>query len=161
MAPSETAERPTRYFTVAEANAALGRLTAQFGRVMQLRAQLKPLHASFVEAGVRPTLEFARGLDSEQEADSTPTLQRDAALFHALVDTLNEELEAIVEAGVIIKDVEVGLCDFVAQHHGREVLLCWQLGEPEVGYFHEFEAGFAGRRPIAELAAATGAEPIA
>jgi hypothetical protein len=45
-----------------------------------------------------------------------------------------------------------GLCDFYSVMDGREVFLCWRLGEPEVSYWHELDAGFAGRQPLAEHA---------
>lgn len=46
-----------------------------------------------------------------------------------------------------------GLVDFPAELDGREVFLCWRLGEPEVLHWHELDAGFAGRRPLtADLA---------
>jgi hypothetical protein len=140
---------PGRYYTIDEANAALGRLTERFGRVMQARSQLKTLYARFVAAGVTPTFELARGTGEGESGD--PTLQRDAAMFHGLIEVVNDELEAIAAEGVQIKDVEIGLCDWPALHQGREILLCWKLGEPEVGWFHELETGFAGRRPVAEL----------
>ena len=51
--------------------------------------------------------------------------------------------------GVQLKDYERGLVDFPSLREGRVVLLCWQLGEPEViEWWHETEAGFAGRQPL-------------
>jgi hypothetical protein len=142
---------PGRHFTLAEANAAVVGLRERLSRVMQLRTRLKTLHLQFAAAGVRPTVELASGLDVDQTAAATPELTRDAALFHALLATLDEELAAIRTEGCQVKDVEVGLVDWPALHDGREVLLCWRLGEPSVGYWHETEAGYAGRRPVAEL----------
>ena len=45
----------------------------------------------------------------------------------------------------------MGLIDFTGRHKGRDVCLCWKLGEETVGYWHEMDAGFAGRQPIATL----------
>jgi hypothetical protein len=50
-----------------------------------------------------------------------------------------------------VKDIEIGLVDWPAMHEGREVLLCGKYGEREVASWHERDAGFAGRRPVAEL----------
>lgn len=58
---------------------------------------------------------------------------------------LGQELEQL---GVELKDPFQGLLDFRARREGREVCLCWRLGEERVGHWHEVEAGFAGRRPI-------------
>ncbi len=55
----------------------------------------------------------------------------------------------IVELGVQIKDYSRGLIDFPSMRDGQAVLLCWQLGEPErIEWWHEVEAGFAGRKPL-------------
>lgn len=59
-------------------------------------------------------------------------------------DTL-AEIEAI---GVQIKDFEQGLLDFPCLLEGKTVLLCWKLGEKEIGFWHAPEDGFAGRKPL-------------
>jgi hypothetical protein len=75
------------------------------------------------------------------------------------IETLNEQVEAeaaevvrCVEAlqalGVLVKDLDQGLVDFPALRGEEEVLLCWRVGEDEVGYWHGLEDGFAGRRPL-------------
>ncbi len=51
--------------------------------------------------------------------------------------------------GVELKSVESGLCDFPSYRDGREICLCWNLGESAVAHWHELDAGFAGRRPLA------------
>jgi hypothetical protein len=57
-------------------------------------------------------------------------------------------LQQIRELGVVLKDVDRGLCDFPYMKQGRVVYLCWQLGEETIGYWHDVEAGFAGREPL-------------
>jgi hypothetical protein len=57
-------------------------------------------------------------------------------------------LQQIRNMGVILKDVDRGLCDFPYMKNGRVVYLCWHLGEETIGYWHEIEAGFAGREPL-------------
>jgi len=63
-----------------------------------------------------------------------------------------EKLDALVhrilDIGVIIKDINIGLMDFPALKDGREVYLCWQYGEADIAYWHEVEAGYSGRQPI-------------
>lgn len=55
----------------------------------------------------------------------------------------------IAELGIQMKDYSRGLIDFPCWRDGRVVLLCWQLGEPdEIEWWHEVEAGFAGRQPL-------------
>ncbi len=55
------------------------------------------------------------------------------------------ELEA---ADIVVRDPVRGLVDFPAIVDGEEVYLCWMLDEPEVGHWHEPDAGFAGRQPL-------------
>jgi hypothetical protein len=73
-----------------------------------------------------------------------------------LEEELERELEAVAEAvqrlerlGVLVKDAERGLVDFPAlRENGEEVLLCWQVGEDEIAFWHGLEEGFAGRKPL-------------
>ena len=57
----------------------------------------------------------------------------------------------IRELGVQMKGFDTGLVDFPGEIDGRPVLLCWQLGEESVQYWHEENAGFAGRRPLPSI----------
>ena len=70
--------------------------------------------------------------------------EREKALQEAR-DTLAE----MDEIGVQVKDLEKGLLDFPSVMEGQDVLLCWKLGEKEIGYWHTPEDGFAGRKPLA------------
>ena len=53
--------------------------------------------------------------------------------------------------GAEVKDIETGLCDWFGKNGERDVLLCWRFGEPRCAFFHDLDAGFAGRRPVSEL----------
>ena len=142
------------YFTVTEANQQLGDLRALFERVMQLRAQLKTLYQRLDRAGHAPREDDLKGPAGEERDDEeklSPEVTRDLSWFRGLVETLREQVDGIQGTGCLIKDIEVGLVDWPAMHAGREVLLCWRYGEPEVGFWHELHAGFRGRRPVAEL----------
>lgn len=55
------------------------------------------------------------------------------------------------QLGVMMKGLDTGLIDFPGEIDGRPVLLCWQLGEESVRYWHEEDAGFAGRQPLPQL----------
>lgn len=57
-------------------------------------------------------------------------------------------LVALEEAGIVLRDIDRGLIDFPALRDGREVYLCWELGEDEVANWHELESGFSGREPL-------------
>ena len=62
-------------------------------------------------------------------------------------DRLRSYVDELRKLGVELKS-EDGLCDFPSMRDGREIYLCWRLGEPKVAHWHELEAGFAGRRRI-------------
>jgi len=55
-------------------------------------------------------------------------------------------VEKVQEMGCELKDIDQGLIDFRAEREGREVYLCWKLGEPDIRWWHDLEAGFAGRQ---------------
>ena len=65
----------------------------------------------------------------------------------ALEDML-ENLQAIQEIGVIVKDLDLGLCDFPFYLDGRIVYLCWKLGEDKIEWWHEITTGFSERQAI-------------
>ena len=67
------------------------------------------------------------------------------------LDSLNQEIEEIHEEGVVIKDLDKGLCDFPYISNGRTVYLCWKSGETTLQWWHEVEEGFAGRKLLEEL----------
>jgi len=77
---------------------------------------------------------------------------------HELEDVqerLDEEVAGIArcvarihEVGALVKDLDAGLVDFPALRDGEEILLCWRLGEAEVGFWHGLEEGFSGRKPL-------------
>ncbi|HEX6401231.1 MAG TPA: DUF2203 family protein, partial [Actinomycetota bacterium] len=54
----------------------------------------------------------------------------------------------LADRGILLRDPETGLIDFPAERDGRRVFLCWRLGEDDVAWYHEEEAGFSGRRPL-------------
>jgi hypothetical protein len=57
-------------------------------------------------------------------------------------------LEILEESGIVLRDIDRGLVDFPALNDGREIYLCWELGEAEIAYWHELETGFGGRQPL-------------
>ena len=61
---------------------------------------------------------------------------------------LRDALARLQDAEVVLRDLDRGLVDFPAIRDDREVYLCWVEGEDEIGYWHDLEAGFAGREPL-------------
>jgi len=65
-----------------------------------------------------------------------------------LADAAIACVERLEELGVVVKDLDLGLLDFPAEHDGGEVLLCWHVGEDSVSFWHGLDEGYAGRKPI-------------
>jgi hypothetical protein len=119
----------TKTWTVEEANAALPRVRALLERMRAL-----------VAASARAT-EAAE--DRAAGNGQTPATRPDGELV-AAVESLDED-------GIVLRDLRTGLVDFPARlPDGREYLLCWVLGEPEVAWWHWPDTGFAGRRPLTD-----------
>jgi len=131
-----------RYFSVSEANALIPALEVRFGKVMQLRAQLRTSYDALDNAGEPPTAETL------ERRDGPDDLRRLRGRFRALLEALTEELAAVEGLGVAVKDLDLGLCDFLGEREGREVWLCWQYGEKSIAFWHELGEGFGGRHPL-------------
>ncbi len=61
---------------------------------------------------------------------------------------LQKSLEKFEQIGCLLKDIDTGLVDFPTLYRGKEVYLCWKLGEANIAYWHHIEAGFPGRQAI-------------
>ena len=129
-----------RYFTPSEAN--------------ELLAEVRPLAESLVEHrnGMRLAAErrarlTARiagnggDLDPQEPGELDEQFERES-------QAVARAVEGLQRLGLLVKDLDRGLVDFPALHNGEEVLLCWQVGEDEVAYWHGVDEGFAGRKPL-------------
>ena len=63
-------------------------------------------------------------------------------------DVLRRQVEQLHELGCELKDPEKGLIDFLSLRNGREIYLCWHLGEERINYWHSLHSGFSGRKPL-------------
>ncbi|TLY30189.1 MAG: DUF2203 family protein [Nitrospirae bacterium] len=64
------------------------------------------------------------------------------------LEQISENLQVVQEMGVLVKDVDLGLCDFPYLLDGRIVYLCWKLGESEIRWWHEVSSGYRDRQPL-------------
>lgn len=71
--------------------------------------------------------------------------------LEAVVDRLQSFVDELTSIGVELKDYQTGLVDFIGRHQGRDVYLCWKLGEDSITHWHELHTGFAGRLPVSQL----------
>jgi hypothetical protein len=147
---SDESYQPRRLFTVEQANAALPlvrAITADLAKlsreVIERRERLAYLRSGREQKSYGPYSEELAHVEEELEKDG----QR-----------LQEYVEELRHLGVEPKNGPEGLVDFPCEIDGRVVWLCWKLGEPEVLYWHELEAGFAGRQPLVAGSLAGGSE---
>jgi hypothetical protein len=129
-----------RYFTLEEANDALGELRPVAEEMVARRHELVEAQALRAALGAQV---------GGNGGDLTPSdfAEADAELESATM-ALARCVERIQAAGVLVKDLDQGLLDFPALREGEEILLCWHVGEDEIRYWHGLEEGFAGRRPL-------------
>lgn len=142
MATPNPAEAKPKFFTVEEANKALPLVRAIVGdivRQFQVVSEHKQRLVALKNQRRRP-----HGV-IDAYAEETAQSQADLEAEESQLITYVEELARL---GVELKGPD-GLCDFPSLRDGREVYLCWRYGEPRVDFWHEIQAGFAGRQPLA------------
>ncbi len=124
--------RPRRRFTLTEANRSLPLVKRIVADIVQTQQNATQLHAQ------------SELLSGREQQDAQGELQRQ-------VVRLQEYVDELTEIGVELKDYQTGLIDFIARHQDRDIYLCWKLGEDQITYWHELQAGFAGRQPVSLL----------
>jgi hypothetical protein len=124
----------TAYFTLEEARAALREILPWMEEIMTIRDSI-----------LRQQPETWQLVQSSAGNGGSAEASRLVKDF----DRLDKLVHRILDTGAILKDLNRGLLDFPAWREEHEVYLCWQYGEPDLLYWHEVEAGFAGRQPIA------------
>jgi hypothetical protein len=129
-----------RHFTPEEANEALAEVRPLVERMVALRREHVAALARQEELDGR-IRGNGGGIPPAELADTAAEVDREARALARVIDEL-------VERGVEVKDIDVGLVDFPALRLGETVLLCWKLGEDEIGYWHTVDGGFAGRRAL-------------
>lgn len=123
----------TKLFSVSEANALLPQLRILFNRVHAEKERM---------VAMQPELE---GAEKGHVYDwGTPR----GPEYIGILESFHQALKEIEDLGVLIKDFDQGLCDFPHKREGRLVYLCWKLDEEEVAWWHDIDAGFAGRQPL-------------
>ena len=90
-------------------------------------------------------IQLAGGSLVDRSAILSLQSRRDAAAHG-----VQRSLQAANELGVLVKDLDIGLIDFLTRYHDRDVCLCWRLGEDRIRFWHSTEDGFRGRRRIDE-----------
>ena len=122
----------TRRFSVEEANAALSWVSERIERLRNARLALTDEEVREALSEAAPT----NGGGDPGRAVSEAFLE----MRSALMDLQEQE--------IVLRDLDRGLVDFPAEREGRDVFLCWEEGEPEIGYWHDLDSGYGGRQPL-------------
>jgi hypothetical protein len=132
MSEPRPAHLHERHFTVEQANASLASVKPLLQKLRDARDMLtdEEAHAALVDAA--PT--NGGGEAGTQVGEAFLEVRRLLVLLQ--------------EAGIVVRDIDRGLIDFPTIIDDREVYLCWELGEDEVGWWHELDAGYRGREPL-------------
>lgn len=121
-----------RHFTREEANALLPQLSALLTQLREAKDELTDTDAHEALAEAAPT--NGGGEEGRQVGIAFLEVRR--------------LLEIVERAGIVLRDIDRGLIDFPALMDGREIYLCWEIGEDEVGYWHDLEGGYGGREAL-------------
>ena len=121
-----------RHFTLDQANGLIPVIN-------DLMLGLRAAHAEL--ASGRPDGELAQL--AELSGGAWPGRERAEAAV-----TVSLAFESLEELDVLVRDIERGIVDFPTLMDGREVYLCWHVGEPAIVHWHELESGFAARRRL-------------
>lgn len=128
-----------QFFTVEQANKTLPLVRKIVEDVV---AQHKKWRETILELDL-----VASTARADEPRDRAEELERQALTLARELDGYQRELE---ELGIQLKDRRLGLVDYPSEMGGRTVLLCWRLGEPDVQFWHEVDAGYAGRQPLTQ-----------
>jgi hypothetical protein len=125
-----------RLYTLAEARALLPQVKKLMALVQAARQEILRLRPA-----AWPALQKAASNGGGHEAGALVLEFR----------KLEVGVKGIQAMGILIKDLDQGLVDFLGKRDGHEVYLCWHHGEDDIMFWHDLNAGFAGRRPIDSL----------
>lgn len=144
----------TRFYDLDEANAAIPEVRTILESLRDQRAELIRLRDEVLAASDGDAADATRG---EGRGEATTEARTDADVrvlrlrMQGVIDRMQAGVVRIDELGITLREIETGLIDLPALASGRQIWLCWRLGEDDVAFWHELSDGFAGRRPLTEL----------
>jgi len=144
-----------RFFDLDAANERLPELRQILTALRDQRSELIRLRDEVLERqqAVEASTEGASGGSrSADEAEAVAELRRIRLRMQGVIDQMQAGVARIDALGITLREIETGLVDFPALVNGRQVSLCWRLGEDRVEWWHELSAGFSGRQPLIDLA---------
>jgi hypothetical protein len=144
----------TRFYRIDDANHQLAAIEPILTSLRDQRAELIRLRDEVI-AGRGSGSDGEQPVSRPRREPSTRPAQdlRLARLrMQGLIDQMQAGVARLDALDIALRDIETGLIDFPALVNGRQVWLCWRLGEDAVDWWHELTAGVAGRQRIIDLA---------
>jgi hypothetical protein len=132
-----------RYFTLRQAERLLPEVERALREALVHKAEAEKAHHELEQASDR--IRMAGGSRVNPSRMLALRARRDTSAA-----ALQDALELVEETGALVKDLDIGLIDFLARFQERDVCLCWKLGETGIHFWHGAEEGFGGRKPIDE-----------
>jgi hypothetical protein len=146
----------TRFYDIDDANALLPTLADVVGVLGEQRAELVRLRDEVLAGGLAGGEGAATTVGGAASGSEVPPISSELRLtrlrMQGLIDQMAAGVARIDALGLTLRDIERGLVDFPALVSGRQIWLCWQVGETSIGWWHRLDTGFEGRQPLAELA---------
>lgn len=130
-----------RYFTLAEARAALPVVGRSIREAVQAKAHYEEAERAIHNLAQRIMTMGGVNVD-------TAAAEAWKAQYDSNGQTLKNAMERIEDLGILVKDLDIGLVDFPTLFRGEEVYLCWRMDEGDIDHWHGVNEGFNGRRPI-------------
>jgi hypothetical protein len=150
----------TRFYGIDEANDALPDVERILLDLRDQRAELIRLRDAVLAASKRDDGERGEGEappatlgddPDARDAEAAAARRLMRLRMQGLIDQMQAGVTRLVEREVTLREIEAGLIDFPALASGRQIWLCWRLGEGDIEWWHELDEGFAGRRHLADL----------
>ncbi len=141
--------RVSRFFSLDTANALVPELAVVVERLRDQRDELVGLRDAYRE---RESIVVGETIAETSRTDAADSeLRRLRLRMRGIVDQMQADVAWLDERSIVLRDISTGLLDFPALVSGRQVWLCWRIGEMSIGFWHGHDEGFAGRRPLAHL----------
>jgi hypothetical protein len=142
MTTTRGAENAPRIFSIAEVNALLPSVSALVAEQLREQSEIEQGLAELTQlTGRAPKSLAANSEDSSEAVRLKQSLRERVHRYEA-------GWEEVQRLGGVVKDPRIGLVDFYGRIDGRTVWLCWRYGEESIGYYHDLDAGFSGRRAL-------------
>lgn len=138
----------SRFFDIDDANATLAEVAPLLATLADQRLELIRLR----DRSMAAHSPAGGGSGDADDGVDAAEARRLRLRMKGVIDQMAAAVAHIDSLGLTLRDIERGLIDFPALVSGRQVWLCWQLGETDIAWWHELETGFGSRRPLADLA---------